>query len=229
MPSCRFRERGPSHGMVRPKLRFPGGARVFALALGCSVLGQPAVLGQTPTPGPAQRAGQAVDQAVRGIGDELKELAVAARVRVALLEDLKEAGLRVKVAVQGDRVVLSGEVPSASARVAAFGSAKRVAGVRTVSNEVSVAATPPPEVAVGQAAKKVERTLADALLEARVKVRLLEDLGRVGFSINVAASAGAVVLGGEVPDEARRGLAVAVAARTAGVASVTERLRVAAP
>ena len=181
---------------------------------------------QAPTRGPAERAGQAVDKAVRGIGDELAEVALAARVRVALLEDLKEAGLRVKVQVHGEQVELSGEVPTQHLRVVAEGAARRVSGVKAVVNGVAVMGSPPPEAVAGRAVQKVSSTLADALLSARVKVRLLDELGRVAFSISVDAASGVVSLSGEVPDSARHTLALKIAGTTSGVSSVVDHLRV---
>jgi len=216
---CPARPLGP-HAAPRT---FKAGLSSLALVMWCVCL---PVDGQTPTPGPVERAGKAVDQAVQGLGEELAEVVLAARVRVALLEDLREAGLRVTVTVDGDAVRLTGEVPTLHDRVVAEGAARRVAGVKTVRNDVSVTATRPPEAVAGQTAHEVSRTLADALLEARVKVRLLDEIGQVAFSTEVDAVGGAVTLKGTVPDELRHALVLKVVRETSGVSSVMDRLTV---
>ncbi len=200
-------------------------AALAAATLAGALLGA-GVHAQGPTPGPAEKAGKAVDRAVDGVSDELAEVALATRVRIALLEDLKEAGLRVKVRVQGGRVELAGEVASAELRVAAEGAARRVNGVKAVSNLVIVSATSPPEVVASQGVARATRTLGDFLLEARVKLGLLDQLGRIGFDVEVEARDGAITLSGEVPDAARQSLAVEVARQTSGVSSVASRLTV---
>jgi osmotically-inducible protein OsmY len=198
------------------------------LVLTAAVLGLAArsLSAQSPTPGPAERAGEAVDHAVEKARDELAELALATRVRIAVLEDLKSAGLRVRVAVNGAAVELDGSVPAPADLERARGAAARVAGVRSVRSKITVAATPPPEAVAGRAVTSAERSVADVLLEARVKAHLIDQLGRVAFSITVDASSGTVRLSGEVPDEPRHALAVRLTREIPGVTSVSDALRV---
>lgn len=87
---------------------------------------------------------------------------------------------------------------------------------------------PADEPPVARVIGKAEREVADAILQAKkVKARLLDQLGRMGFSIDVEAKDGAVVLSGTVPDAERRRLAVDLAGRTPGVSSVGTLLKTA--
>lgn len=216
--------RGPGSGVPRNA----GAAASVVLAGLVTVLCGAAANAQTPTPGPVERAGRTVDTAVLEVRDELAEVALAARVRIALLETLKDGGLRVNVSVRGGRVELSGQVPTAPERELAEGAARRVEGVTAVVNAVTLMTSPPPETAASRAIEQAGRAVADAILEASVKLRLLDDVGRVAFAIEVGAASGAVTLTGEVPDEARRTLALKAARATSGVTSVKDALRVAA-
>jgi hyperosmotically inducible protein len=73
---------------------------------------------------------------------------------------------------------------------------------------------------------KVEREVADAVLEGKVKTGLLEELGKVAFDIEVEATDGVVSLSGTVPDAARRDLAVKIARKTSGVKELHDLLNV---
>ena len=79
---------------------------------------------------------------------------------------------------------------------------------------------PPVAHALGQ----VEHGFADALLEARVKARLLGELGKVAFKIRVDATSGVVTLSGTVPDGDRRRLATSIARSMSGVKEVRDLL-----
>jgi hyperosmotically inducible protein len=72
----------------------------------------------------------------------------------------------------------------------------------------------------------VRFAVADALLETKVKVRLLEQLGKVAFDIEVEATDGVVSLSGTVPDAARRDLAGKIAKGTGGVKELHDLLKV---
>ena len=79
---------------------------------------------------------------------------------------------------------------------------------------------------VARVVGKVERGVSDALLDARIKTRLLEELGKVAFAVEVDSSDGVVSLSGTVPDAPRQRLAVSVARSTSGVKEVHDLLTV---
>jgi osmotically-inducible protein OsmY len=180
----------------------------------------------TPTQGPAARVGGTLDKTWSTVQGQVADVLLLTRIRVALLERLKEEGMRVTIEVHGGSVDLSGQVERRENVELAERVAASVSGVRTVRSRVTLAPNgqvlePPIAHALG----KAERAVADALLEAKVKARLLEELGKVAFNIEVEATNGAVSLSGTVPDSARQQLAVKVATATAGVKELHDLLK----
>jgi len=199
-------------------------ALAFGLAAATAGAGTAA---PTPTAGPAERAGESIDRAWGHVSASVGEALLMTRVRVALLERLKEDGLRVTIEVHGGSVELSGQVEKSENVQLAERVAASVDGVRSVRSRVTVVtgdrvAEPPVAHVLG----KVERSFADALLDARVKARLLAELGKVAFDIEVDATQGVVTLSGAVPDADRRRLAVGIARTTSGVKEVRDQFTV---
>lgn len=179
---------------------------------------------QQTTPGPGARAGAAIDRAYAGARDDVAEALLWTKVRIALLEHLKGDALRVKVEVRGREVVLSGQVERRASQELASEVAGSIAGVKRVTNRLRI--NPEPVGApVARAVGKAEREVADGLLEGKVKLRLLDELGRVGFAVEVEAVDGVVSLSGSVPDQARRQLAVETTRKTPGVVEVMDLLK----
>jgi len=181
----------------------------------------------TPTPGPAARVGGTLDEAWATVQGQVADVLLLTRIRVALLERLKEEGMRVTIEVHGGSVDLSGQVERRESVDLAERVTASVNGVRTVRNRVTLAPSgqvlePPIAHALG----KAERAVANALLEAKVKAHLLEQLGKVAFDIGVEATDGIVSLSGTVPDSAREKLAVTIAKTTPGVKELHDLLRV---
>jgi osmotically-inducible protein OsmY len=181
----------------------------------------------TATPGPAARLGGTLDRTWSTVQEQVADMLLLTRIRVALLERLKEDGLRVTIEVHGGSVELSGQVEKGENVELAGRVAASVTGVRTVRSRVTLAPSgqalePPIAHALGTA----ERAVADALLAARVKTRLLEEMGKIAFDIEVEATDGSVSLSGKVPDAARGKLAVDVAKRTPGVKELHDHLKV---
>jgi osmotically-inducible protein OsmY len=182
---------------------------------------------QTPTPGPAARVGGTLDQAWTTVQAQVADVLLLTRIRVALLEHLGSDGLRVRIEAKGGIVELSGAVEKRSSVELAEQVSRSVSGVREVRNRIKLSveaemAEPPVARVVG----KIEREVADALLEAKVKTRLLEELGKVAFDIEVEATDGVVSLSGAVPDGAREKLAVKIAKTTPGVKELHDLLKV---
>lgn len=214
-------------GSGRASWKSPG-MRVMLPAVVIAVLAC-AVEAAAPTPiaGPAARVGGTLDRTWSTVQGQVADVLLLTRIRVALLERLKEDGLRVTIEVHGASVDLSGQVEKGENVELAERVAASVKGVRTVRSRVALAPKgqvlePPIANALGRA----ERAVADALLEARVKTRLLEELGKVAFDIEVEASDGVVSLSGTVPDGARGKLAVNVATGTPGVKELHDLLKI---
>ncbi len=181
----------------------------------------------TPTPGPAERVGGALDREWSQVSKSVSEALLIGRIRVALLERLKEDGLRVKIDAHDGNVDLSGLVEKHENVELAGRVAGSVDGVRTVKSRVALAADGQTlEPPVAHALGKVENGVTDALLEARLKIRLLGELGKVAFKIGVDAKSGAVTLSGTVPDADRQKLAIGIVRSTSGVKEVRDLLTV---
>jgi osmotically-inducible protein OsmY len=181
----------------------------------------------TPTPGPAARVGGTLDHAWTTVQGQVADVLLLTRIRVALLERLKEEGMRVTIEVHGGSVDLSGQVERRENVELAERVAASVNGVRTVRSRVTLAPSgqvlePPIAHALG----KAERAVTNALLQAKVKARLLEELGKVAFDIEVEATDGIVSLSGTVPDGTREKLAVKIAKGTPGVKELHDLLKV---
>ena len=200
----------------------------WALA-GAAIACVPAVAGAqraTPTTGPAERAGKVLDRAWSSVTSEVSEALLASRLRIALLEHLKHDGLAIHIDVKGEAVTLTGTVSRRSSLDLAVEVARSVEGVRAVKSEIELeveqANVSPPQAGV---LEKVEREVKDALLEARVKARLIDQLGRGAFAIEVEATDGIVALSGTAPDQTRRELARDIARKTKGVVELHDLLR----
>lgn len=191
-----------------------------------SVLVAFALVAAPPTPGPLQRAGQALDQAASRVSQTLEEALLEAKVKVALLEHLKKEALKVEVEVSGRTVVLSGVVASRAYQSLAEQVALSVSGVDRVENRIEVAEASSGGP-VSRAARKVEQETADALLEAKIKARLLEAMGLAAFRVEVEATEGVVSLSGTVKEKEHKALAGKIAKATPGVVELHNLLRVA--
>jgi hyperosmotically inducible protein len=195
-------------------------AVAFAGLLACTL----EAVGPTPSPGPAARVGDSLDHAWSAVRDQVADALLLTRIRVALLEQLGSDGLRVQISARDGEVELSGYVRKRSSREFAEQAARSVSGVR---NRIAVASEGGGnEAPVARVVGKVERDVANAVLEGKVKARLLEGIGRVALDIEVEARDGIVSLSGTVPDSAREKLAVQITEGTPGVKGFHNWLRV---
>ncbi|MGE5236926.1 MAG: BON domain-containing protein [Acidobacteriota bacterium] len=208
---------GRSLRIAGAALGLVGGLMLAAVARGAE---------PTPTPGPAARAGEAIDHTLGAVRDDVAQALLVARVRVALLEHFRGDGLHVHIKAHGDEVELSGKVERRYTQELATKVARSVTGVGSVRNRLTVTDAPGSTGKVSTFVGRAEGEVVDALTEARVKARLIEQLGRAAFAVEVEASEGVVSLSGKVPDTTRRTLAVEVATRTSGVARVIDLLKV---
>jgi osmotically-inducible protein OsmY len=141
------------------------------------------------------------------------------RVKLELLQKLGVDGLRVDVEAEGGNVVLAGEVKKRATSELASEVARQVEGVAAVDNRIQVLGEGADTVDTALA--EAENELADAALETRVRLALVDRLGRDGFRIGTDAASGVVTL--EFPrnlDRARRRDATKVARRVQGVTKV---------
>jgi osmotically-inducible protein OsmY len=165
--------------------------------------------------------------AAAGRAPSVEDAARRNDVHLALLDKFGSEALGIAVKVDGDRALLSGEVPSRSTQELAEEVALSVPGIRRVNNLLTVdtkrsdLSTP-----AGRAVDKADAEVRDAALELRVGQRLLSEIGRYALDLEVEATDGVVSLRGKMPDEERRRLALKTAEQTPGVQKVINLLQV---
>ena len=148
------------------------------------------------------------------------------KVKASLLDKLGADALGIDVDVEAGHVSLGGEVKQRSSQELAPQVAGAVEGVVAVASSLTLAPSAAGEsTPVASAVGKAEREVQDALLETRVKGRLLAEIGKDGLAIEVEAVDGAVSLRGQV-SRAKRGMAVEAARTTPGVKKVIDLLAV---
>ncbi len=147
------------------------------------------------------------------------------KIRTELLTKLGWDALHIEVDVHGPKVVLSGTVKNRSTQELAKEVALAVPGVADVSDNVQVEQESPAATSVGRAVDHADQEVRDALLEMRVKGRLLEEIGAEAMHVEVEASNGVVSLRGTVPTDDQRDLALRTAKRTKGVSKVINLIR----
>lgn len=161
-----------------------------------------------------------------GIVQELSDGLLALKVKTSLLEELGLSAMGIEVTAESGDVTLSGTVAEKPAQELAEEVAAALDGVRAVHNDIRLEkAEEDGEHPVGDAVSHAEREVKDAALETKVKTRLVGEIGRHAFRIEVEASDGVVSLRGVVPDENRRKIALETARKTSGVDRVIDLLK----
>lgn len=147
--------------------------------------------------------------------------ALSLRVKLELLQKLGADALRIDVESDGGKVRLAGEVKKRASAELAEEVARKVSGVTVVESELRVAGEPEPTSSADAFVAEAEREVADAALEVRVRIALVDRLGRDGFRIGTDAASGVLTL--EFPadiERARRRDAMAIAEKVRGVERV---------
>ena len=143
-------------------------------------------------------------------------------IRDLLLEKGGESALGIRVTVDRTKAILTGEVPGRPAQELAEEVAKSVDGIESVDNRLQIK---PPSGGPAPA-QTVEQELADARLEARVKRKIHDEIGKWSKEIGVEAVDGVVSLRGTLPDANRKQLALDTAGKTKGVTKVIDLIKV---
>jgi len=163
----------------------------------------------------------------RASDSTLKDAVTHVKVRVALLEKLGTDAIHVDVDANGGNVMLSGTVDKKPTEELAKEVALSVEGVQHVEDHIMLKAEGNPETPVGNAVGHAESEVKDAILEGRVKGRLLDEVGENAMKIEVEASNGVVSLRGTVPSSNVQKTALRTARSTKGVTKVLDLLRTA--
>jgi osmotically-inducible protein OsmY len=160
------------------------------------------------------------------VRDWVNEALLALKVRTKLLNEVKSAALPVHVTAEGTTITLTGEVKKKSSLELSEAVAKSVTGVHHVVNNMTVAPTEAETNGVKTAAIESGHEMKDALLEAKIKSKLIAKTGKSAFAIEVEATDGVVSLSGDSPDRAHRDRALLIARQTTGALEVHDLMKI---
>ena len=166
---------------------------------------------------PGQTAKGRIDEAKDRVavgGAEVSEAAsdawITSATKLRLLADSETPALDINVDTTNAQVTLFGMVPSAKAKAAAEADARKVKGVRGVTNDLQVVAS----------AKQDQAAAKDADVKKAVEQALQRRQADTGDDIDVDVKAGVVRLTGTVPNQGARVTAATAARATPGVKAV---------
>lgn len=150
----------------------------------------------------------------------------AAAVVQALLEKAGAPALPIEVTMDRTTAILTGEVANRTTQELAAEVALSVEGVAKVDNRLRVSEAKPGAGAGEKAGTKTDQELADAKLETQVKLKLYGELGRRAARLEVEAVDGVVSVRGELPDAARKAIALETASAVKGVMKVVDLIKI---
>ena len=168
----------------------------------------------------------AVALAATGVvsGDERKPPRAPSEKEIALstllVEKLGPDAATIEVVVEGDKVLLSGDVEERVTRELAGEVARSFDGIRKASNRVRAANAP--RIPEGY----LLREGLDAELERRVEKALKRADLALSKLLSIEAADGVVAIRGDVSDASRRARALSVAREVPGVTLILDLVRV---
>jgi len=145
---------------------------------------------------------------------------MARKVKLALLFHRNVSGFGTTVAVKDGIVTLTGEASSLAQKDLTTEYAGDIEGVKTVDNQMTVAAEPKP--AVQTAGEKLD----DASVTAQVKLALLTHRSTSAIKVKVATLDGKVTLTGIAKNAAEKSLVSKLVSDIQGVSSVSNEMTV---
>lgn len=163
------------------------------------------------------------------IEDSLAELETELNVQLTLLNNFGVDGMRVESEVVGSRVILGGTVHDPATQELAGAVVSSLTGVEDVDNRIVVAPSEDFAAEDDTPAEEVQQQLADATLEARIKLALFGAVGLDATQLEIEAVNGTVSVGGELSSEEAKAVALAAADATEGVTRVIDMVEVAQP
>ncbi len=159
------------------------------------------------------------------VKEEMADTMLSMKVRVGILEHLKTNGIDVSIMVENSIASLSGQLDTEALRDLAIDVAKNTPGIKDVNSTLTVV---PKEnyTPIASAVGDAERRMGDSLLEAKVKMKLLEQNGKPAMKVEVKATDGEVRLVGTVSDKARRDTFVNTVESVNGVKKVHDLMKI---
>ena len=154
-------------------------------------------------------------------GSKQADWTTTLNVKLALLDKLGADSLHVEVDSMAGTVTLAGTVDKRETLELAETVAESVAGVEHVDNDLRLEAALANPSRVGATVNEADAEVKDAVLETKLRLALLDKMGRDGFRIGTEAASGVVTLSFERGFKAHtRREAVAIATGMAGVSKV---------
>ncbi len=154
-------------------------------------------------------------------GSKQADWTTTLNVKLALLDKLGADSLHVEVDSMAGTVTLAGTVDKRETLELAETVAKSVAGVEHVDNNLHLEAALANPSRVGATVNEADAEVKDAVLETKLRLALIDKMGRDGFRIGTEAASGVVTLSFESGFKAHtRREAVAIATGMAGVSKV---------
>lgn len=211
-----------------PRLLLAGAALVasvvpLALLGGCSPGTDEAAAATERDPG-----GPSDEAKVEAAESQIDDAILHFEIKAQLLGSLGWDAVGIDIDTLDGRVLLTGEVPNRSSRELAEEIVASVDGVHHVDSELKLAGKPrdeTPREAVDDQLTEAESEVRDALLESRLKARLLEEVGRHALDIEIEAASGVVTLRGRLANDAQERLVLEAVSSTKGVKRVINLIK----
>jgi len=147
-----------------------------------------------------------------------KDALITAGVKAALVAVDPDSATTLGVATNLGVVTLRGTVRTAAMRAKVIGQARKVAGVKSVVDDLRIDPRQP----------QINQQVGDAALVARIEAAITAQVG-VQAHLTVTVEHGVATLGGTVADAKTKATVVTAARGTSGVRNVVDRIRVAGP
>ncbi|WP_075182664.1 molecular chaperone OsmY [Pantoea sp. 1.19] len=188
---------------------------IGSLFVGGSALAESSMMDKTQTS--ASEAGAKIDSSMQKAGAWMDDSGVTAKVKAALVDadDIKSSDVSVKT--EKGVVTLSGFVPSQDQAEKAVALAKKVEGVKSVSDKLHVK---------DSTKASVSGYAGDSATTTEIKAKLLADDIVPSRKVKVETTHGVVQLSGNVDNQAQADRAESIAKAIEGVKSVKNDLKV---
>jgi osmotically-inducible protein OsmY len=144
-----------------------------------------------------------------------KEAAIAK----LLVEKLGPDATPIKVAIVGEKTILTGQVELRATQELAD-EVLKYAGVKKIDNQVKA------KDEKGLFAGKTKKEAADNKIESHVRSKVKGEVGTYYKEVRIECTGGSCSVRGTLPDQARKDLALKAAASVEGVKNVIDLLRI---
>ncbi|WP_147195000.1 molecular chaperone OsmY [Pantoea sp. MBD-2R] len=193
---------------------------LMAALVGSALIGGTAMAEDTATPkvqSTTDSAGSKIDSSMKKVGGYMDDSGVTAKVKAALVDNDAIKSTDISVKTHSGVVTLSGFVTSQDQAELAVDAAKKVEGVKSVSDKLHVK---------DSTKASVSGYAGDAATTSEIKAKLLADSNVPSRHVKVETTNGVVQLSGTVKTQAESDRAEGIAKAIEGVKSVKNDLTV---